>query len=100
MCPSAAEKLTQEGCEDEGTRIFEEFESLYYFHGSTELGDAGLSFRNQYEIILFLNDGALLEIGDRVHHVMKGDLFFINNREYHRTSGAEGKSVQPLCSDV
>ena len=72
--------------------FFEEFESLYYFHGSTQnWAMQGFHFHNQYEIILFLNDGALLEIGDRVYHVMKGDLFFINNREYHRTSGAEGK---------
>ena len=64
--------------------FFEEFESLYYFHGSTQnWAMQGFHFHNQYEIILFLNDGALLEIGDRVYHVMKGDLFFINNREYH-----------------
>lgn len=72
--------------------FFEEFESLYYFHGSTQnWAMQGFHFHNQYEIILFLCDGALLEIGDRSYHVSKGDLFFINNREYHRTSGAEGK---------
>ena len=72
--------------------FFEEFESLYYFHGSTQNWSMqGFHFHNQYEIILFLSDGALLEIGDRVYRVMKGDLFFINNREYHRTSGAEGQ---------
>lgn len=72
--------------------FFEEFESLYYFHGSTQnWAMQGFHFHNQYEIILFLCDGALLEIGDRSYHVSKGDLFFINNREYHRTSGAEGE---------
>ena len=73
--------------------FFEEFESLYYFHGSSEnWAMQGFHFHNQYEIILFLTDGALMEIGNRTYHVNAGDLFFINNKEYHRTSGAEGKA--------
>lgn len=72
--------------------FFEEFDSLYYFHGSSEnWAMQGFHFHNQYEIILFLTDGALMEIGNRTYHVKTGDLFFINNKEYHRTSGAEGK---------
>ncbi len=73
--------------------FFEEFDSLYYFHGSSEnWAMQGFHFHNQYEIILFLTDGALMEIGNRMYHVKAGDLFFINNKEYHRTSGAEGKT--------
>lgn len=72
--------------------FFEEFESLYYFHGSTQSWSMqGFHFHNQYEIILFLSEGALLEVGDRSYQVANGDLFFINNKEYHRTSGAAGK---------
>lgn len=72
--------------------FFEEFESLYYFHGTTQNWTMqGFHFHNQYEIILFLCQGALLEIGNRSYEVTKGDLFLINNKEYHRTSGAEGK---------
>lgn len=73
--------------------FFEEFDSLYYFHGNSEnWAMQGFHFHNQYEIILFLTDGALMEIGNRAYCVKAGDLFFINNREYHRTSGAEGKA--------
>ncbi|WP_077610032.1 AraC family transcriptional regulator [Clostridium sp. Marseille-P2415] len=73
--------------------FFEEFDSLYYFHGSSEnWAMQGFHFHNQYEIILFLTDGALMEIGNRTYHVKAGDLFFINNKEYHRTSGPEGKN--------
>ncbi|MFT4006925.1 MAG: AraC family transcriptional regulator [Lacrimispora sp.] len=73
--------------------FFEEFDSLYYFHGSSEnWAMQGFHFHNQYEIILFLTDGALMEIGNRTYSVKAGDLFFINNKEYHRTSGAEGKT--------
>lgn len=72
--------------------FFEEFESLYYFHGSTQnWAMGGFHFHNRYEIILFLSEGALLEVEDRTYHVKAGDLFFINNKEYHRTSGAIGK---------
>ena len=45
--------------------FFEEFDSLYYFHGSSEnWAMQGFHFHNQYEIILFLTDGALMEIGN------------------------------------
>ncbi len=72
--------------------FFEKFESLYYFHGSTQnWAMQDFHFHNQYEIILFLNDGALLEVGSRSYHVNAGDLFLLNNKEYHRTSGAAGK---------
>lgn len=67
--------------------FFEEFDSLYYFHGGSEnWAMQGFHFHNQYEIILFLTDGALMEIGNRTYHVRSGDLFLINNKEYHRTS--------------
>ncbi len=72
--------------------FFEKFESLYYFHGSTQnWAMQDFHFHNQYEIILFLNDGATLEVGSRSYHVNAGDLFLLNNKEYHRTSGAAGK---------
>ncbi len=72
--------------------FFEKFESLYYFHGSTQnwmMQD--FHFHNQYEIMLFLNDGATLEVGSRIYNVKAGDLFLLNNKEYHRTTGAAGK---------
>ena len=73
--------------------FFEEFDSLYYFHGGSEnWAMQGFHFHNQYEIILFLTDGALMEIGNRTYHARSGDLFLINNKEYHRTSGGEGKT--------
>lgn len=73
--------------------FFEEFDSLYYFHGSSEnWAMQGFHFHNQYEIILFLTDGALMEIGNRIYHVRSGDLFLINNKEYHRTSGGTGNT--------
>ena len=72
--------------------FFEEFDSLYYFHGSTQnWAMQGFHFHKQYEIILFLSDGALLEVGNRSYHVNAGDVFLLNNKEYHRTSGAVGK---------
>lgn len=72
--------------------FFEEFESLYYFHGSTQnWAMQGFHFHNQYEIILFLSDGATLEVGKRTYTVRAGDLFLLNNKEYHRTSGAAKK---------
>lgn len=72
--------------------FFEEFESLYYFHGSTHnWAMQDFHFHNQYEIILFLSDGATLEVGNRSYYINTGDLFLLNNKEYHRTSGAVGK---------
>ena len=73
-------------------RLFEEFDSIYYYHGSTQNWSMkGFHFHKQYEIILFLNDGATLEVENCVYPVQKGDLFLINNKEYHRTCGVEGK---------
>lgn len=73
--------------------FFEEFDSLYYFHGSTYNWEMkGFHFHNQYEIILFLCDGARLEIGNRIYQVKTGDLFVINNKEYHRTCMTEDKA--------
>ena len=72
--------------------FFEEFDSIYYYHGSTQnCSMKGFHFHKQYEIILFLNDGATLEVENCVYPVQKGDLFLINNKEYHRTCGVEGK---------
>lgn len=72
--------------------FFEEFDSIYYYHGSTQNWSMnGFHFHKQYEIILFLNDGATLEVENCVYPVKKGDLFLINNKEYHRTCGVEGK---------
>lgn len=73
--------------------FYEQFDSLYYFHGcSDNWVMQGYHFHNQYEILLFLSDGALMEIGNRTYHAKSGDLFLINNKEYHRTSGAQGKT--------
>lgn len=72
--------------------FFEEFNSLYFFHGSTQnwvMQD--FHFHNEYELILFLNDGATLEVENRSYCAESGDLFLLNNKEYHRTIGAAGK---------
>ena len=75
-------------------RVFlEEFESLYFFRGNTEnwvMSD--FHFHKQYEILLFLGDRALLEVGKSSYHAQRGDLFLINNKEYHRTNSSVGTS--------
>lgn len=69
--------------------FFEEFDSFYYFHGSSHnWAMQDFHFHNHYEIILFLNDGATLEVGNRSYQAEAGDLFLINNKEYHRTCGS------------
>lgn len=72
--------------------FFEKFDSLYYYHGSTQNWKMkGYHIHNQYEIILFLSEGAVMEIGNRRYEACAGDLFLLNNKEYHRSSGAVGK---------
>lgn len=72
--------------------FFEEFESLYFFHGTTPNWTMqGFHFHNQYEIILFLGESATLEVGNRIYSAECGDLFLLNNKEYHRTNGVSGK---------
>lgn len=72
--------------------FFEEFDSLYYFHGNSQNWKMqGFHFHNQYEILLFLTDGAVCEVGSRIYHVKAGDLILINNKEYHRTSAGENQ---------
>lgn len=72
--------------------FFEEFDSLYYYHGSTQNWVMqGFHFHNQYEILLFLSDGATLEVESSIYQVHAGDLFLLNDKEYHRTNGAPGK---------
>lgn len=71
--------------------FFEEFGSLYYFHGSSKNWEMkGFHFHKQYEIILFLSEGATLETANRIYHAGPGDLFVINNKEYHRTRIEKG----------
>ncbi len=75
--------------------FFEEFGSLYYFHGATQNWKMqGFHFHKQYEILLFMCEGAKLEIKNRIYNVKKGDIFFINNTEYHRTEGKEGEEYK------
>lgn len=72
--------------------FFEEFGSLYYFHGATQGWKMqGFHFHKQYEIILFMSEGAKLEIKNRIYNTKPGDIFFINSTEYHRTEGREGE---------
>ena len=40
--------------------------------------------------MLFMSGGASIRIGSRMYQTRPGDLFLINNREYHKTEGAEG----------
>lgn len=72
------------------TVFFEEFDSIYYYYGTTKNWNMkGMHFHRQYEIILFMTEGVRLEIGNRVYNPGKGDIFFINNKEYHRSEGKE-----------
>lgn len=70
---------------------YEEFHSFYYYSGSSQNWKmTGYHFHKEYELILFLCDGAELSIGDRVYKAEAGDLFLIHNQEYHKTEGADG----------
>ncbi|MEG1407957.1 MAG: AraC family ligand binding domain-containing protein, partial [Ruthenibacterium sp.] len=50
---------------------------------------SGFHFHKSYELILFMCDNATMHIENRVYHVEKGDLFLINDKEYHKTSGVK-----------
>ena len=76
--------MRQEGC-------YEEFHSFYYYSGSTRSWKMkGLHIHKEYELLLFMSGGASIRIGSRMYQTRPGDLFLINNREYHKTEGAEG----------
>lgn len=70
----------------------DEFESLYFFYGNTPHWQmADFHFHKQYELILFLNDGLSFEIDNSQYEIKRGDLFQINNREYHRANITQGE---------
>ena len=72
--------------------FFEEFESLYYFHGSSHnWGMQDFHIHDQHEIYLFLSSGSTLEVGNRRYVAAMGDLFLLNSKEYHRVKGVAGK---------
>lgn len=71
--------------------FYEEFHSFYYYSGSTRSWKMkGLHIHKEYELLLFMSGGASIRIGSRMYQTRPGDLFLINNREYHKTEGAEG----------
>ena len=75
--------------------FFEDFDTLYYFHGASPSWEmAGMHLHKQYEVILFMSEGVKLEIGSRVYEVGKGDIFFINNKEYHRAVVQKGETYE------
>ncbi|MCL2375981.1 MAG: AraC family transcriptional regulator [Defluviitaleaceae bacterium] len=75
--------------------FFEEFESLYYFHGSSQnWGMQDFHVHDQHEILLFLSSGSTLEVGNRRYVAKAGDMFLLNSKEYHRTKGAAGKPYE------
>lgn len=75
--------------------FYEEFDSFYYYSGSTQNWEMqDYHFHKEYEVILFLCDGASIAIGGRVYTMKYGDLCLIHNREYHKTMGAEGKEYK------
>ena len=68
--------------------FWEEFEPLYFYSGSSQnWGMGGFHFHKNYEIILFMGDNATINIENRVYAVEKGDLFLLNDSEYHKTVG-------------
>lgn len=75
--------------------FYEDFDSFYYYSGSSQNWEMkGYHFHKEYEVILFLSEGANISIGNRVYEVSRGDLFLIPNREYHKTAGAEGREYR------
>jgi len=75
--------------------FFEEFESLYFFHGNSQnWAMQDFHIHNQHEILLFLSSGSTLEVGNRRYVATAGDLFLLNNEEYHRTRGVPGKPYE------
>ncbi|MCL2015672.1 MAG: AraC family transcriptional regulator, partial [Defluviitaleaceae bacterium] len=75
--------------------FFEQFETFYYFHGSSQNWEmTNFHVHDQHEILLFLSSGSTLEIGNRLYLPKSGDLFFINDKEYHRTRGLPNKSYE------
>ncbi len=73
--------------------FYEEFHSFYYYSGSTQNWKMkGFHIHKEYELLLFMSGGATVWIGSRVYRARPGDLFLINNREYHKTEGAEGEA--------
>lgn len=71
---------------------YEDFDSFYYYGGISQNWEMkGYHFHKEYEVILFLSQGAEISIGSRVYEVNRGDLFLIPNREYHKTAGADGQ---------
>lgn len=72
--------------------FYEKFDSLYYYHGSTQNWKMkGFHLHNQYEMILFLCDNVRMEVGNRIYPAGPGDLFLLNNKEYHRTTCPAGQ---------
>ena len=77
--------------------FFEEFGSLYYFHGTTQGWKMqGFHFHKQYEIILFMSEGAKLEIKNRIYHTKPGDIFFINSRIFIVQKAGRGKNITDM----
>ncbi|MBP8855993.1 MAG: helix-turn-helix transcriptional regulator [Oscillospiraceae bacterium] len=69
--------------------FYEEFASLYYYHGSSQNWKMkGYHFHKNYEILLFMSEGAGVNIENRFYTVKPGDLVLVNNKEYHQTYGA------------
>ena len=77
--------------------FYEEFHSFYYYSGSTRSWKMkGLHIHKEYELLLFMSGGASIRIGSRMYQTRPGDLFLINNREYHKTEGAEGAAYSRI----
>ncbi len=77
----------------EKTVFYEEFEPIYFYSGSSQnwyMRD--YHYHKSYEIILFMSEGASLQIGNRLYTASVGDLFLINDAEYHKTIG--GKNIK------
>ena len=75
--------------------LFEEFETLYFFHGSSNNWFmSNFHFHSQHEILLVLGGGDTLEVRDRKYDMENGDLFLLGCGEYHRTTGAKNKPYE------
>ncbi len=72
------------------TAYYEEFDPIYFYKGSSQNWHMrDFHYHKNYEIILFMSDGASLQIENRLYSAQSGDLFLINDREFHKTIGGK-----------
>lgn len=68
--------------------FYEDLGPIYFFKGSSQNWQMNaFHFHSSYEVLLFMSEGATMQIHNRVYQVEVGDLFLVNGKENHRTLG-------------